>query len=142
LAVFPFECAATAADAAKAAMAAADDALRNIAAYNANPCEDVRSLNGWTAIRCGIAMHIGEVFFGNVGGQDRLDFTVIGGAVNEAARLEALTKRVLRPVVMSQQVGDLLEIPLDDIGHHELKGIVQPVRVFAPKHWKSTAMQV
>ncbi len=142
LAVFPFECAATAADAAKAAMAAADDALRNIAAYNANPCEDVRSLNGWTPIRCGIAMHIGEVFFGNVGGQDRLDFTVIGGAVNEAARLEALTKRVMRPVVMSQQVGDLLEIPLDDIGHHELKGIVQPVRVFAPKHWKSTAMQV
>lgn len=142
LAVFPFTCAATAADAAKAAMAAADEALRNLEAYNANPCEDVRNLNGWTPIRCGIAMHIGEVFFGNVGGQDRLDFTVIGSAVNETARLEALTKRVMRPVVMSQQVGDLLEIPLDDIGHHELKGIVQPVRVFAPKHWKSTAIQV
>jgi len=142
LAVFPFQCAATAADAAKAAMAAADEALRNLDAYNADPCEDVRNLNGWTPIRCGIAMHVGEVFFGNVGGQDRLDFTVIGSAVNEAARLEALTKRVMRPVVMSQQVGDLLEIPLDDIGHHELKGIVQPVRVFAPKHWKSTAIQV
>ncbi len=142
LAVFPFECAHTAADAARAAMAAADEALRNVDAYNANPCEEVRSLNGWTPIRCGIAMHIGEVFFGNVGGQDRLDFTVIGSAVNEAARLEALTKRVMRPVVMSQQVGDLLEIPLDDIGHHDLKGIVEPVRVFAPKHWKSTAMQV
>jgi adenylate cyclase len=142
LAVFPFQCAATAADAAKAAMAAADEALRNLDAYNANPCEDIRSLNGWNPIRCGIAMHIGEVFFGNVGGQDRLDFTVIGSAVNETARLEALTKRVMRPVVMSQQVGDLLEIPLDDIGHHELKGIVQPVRVFAPKHWKSTAIQV
>jgi adenylate cyclase len=142
LAVFPFQCAATAADAAKAAMVAADEALRNLDSYNANPCEDVRSLNGWSPIRCGIAMHIGEVFFGNVGGQDRLDFTVIGSAVNEAARLEALTKRVMRPVVMSQQVGDLLEIPLDDIGHHELKGIVQPVRVFAPKHWKSNAIQV
>ncbi len=142
LAVFPFECAHTAADAARAAMAAADEALRNVDAYNANPCEDIRNLNGWTPIRCGIAMHIGEVFFGNVGGQDRLDFTVIGSAVNEAARLEALTKRVLRPVVMSQQVGELLEIPLDDIGHHELKGIVEPVRVFAPKHWKSTAIQV
>ena len=142
LAVFPFKCAATAADAAKAAMAAADEALRNLDAYNANPCEDVRNLNGWTPIRCGIAMHVGEVFFGNVGGQDRLDFTVIGSAVNEAARLESLTKRVMRPVVMSQQVGDLLEIPLDDIGHHELKGIVQPVRVFAPKHWKSTAIQI
>ncbi len=142
LAVFPFQCAETAADAAKAAMTAADEALRNLDAYNTNPCEDIRSLNGWSPIRCGIAMHIGEVFFGNVGGQDRLDFTVIGSAVNEAARLEALTKRVMRPVVMSQQVADLLEIPLDDIGHHELKGIVQPVRVFAPKHWKSTAIQI
>jgi adenylate cyclase len=85
-------------------------------------------------------MHIGEVFFGNVGGQDRLDFTVIGSAVNEASRLEALTKRVMRPVVMSQEVGDLLKIPLDDIGQHELRGFVQPVRVFAPKHWKSTAI--
>lgn len=142
LAVFPFRCADTAADAAKAAMAAADEALKNLDAYNANPCEDIRCLNGWSPIRCGIAMHIGEVFFGNVGGQDRLDFTVIGSAVNEAARLEGLTKRVMRPVVMSQQVGDLLEIPLDDIGHHELKGFMQPVRVFAPKHWKSTAIQL
>jgi len=141
LAVFPFQCADTAARAAKSAMAAADEAMKNLQAYNANPCEDVRSLNGWTPIRCGIAMHIGEVFFGNVGGQDRLDFTVIGSAVNEASRLEALTKRVMRPVVMSQEVGDLLEIPLDDIGRHELKGIVQPVRVFAPKHWKSTAIE-
>ncbi len=141
LAVFPFQCRDTAAEAAKSAMAAADEAMRNIQAYNANPCEDIRSLNGWTPIRCGIAMHIGEVFFGNVGGQDRLDFTVIGSAVNEASRLEALTKRVMRPVVMSQEVGDLLEIPLDDIGKHELRGFVQPVRVFAPKHWKSTAIE-
>ncbi len=142
LAVFPFESAATAAVAAKAAMNAADQALHNLNAYNANPCEDVRSLNGWQPIRCGIAMHVGEVFFGNVGGVDRLDFTVIGSAVNEAARLEALTKRVMRPVVMSQQVADLLDIELDDIGRHELKGFVKPVRVFAPKHWKSTAIEV
>lgn len=142
LAVFPFQCRDTAAQAAKAAMDAADEAMKNLQAYNANPCEDIRSMNGWTPIRCGIAMHIGEVFFGNVGGQDRLDFTVIGSAVNEASRLEALTKRVMRPVVMSQEVGDLLNIPLDDIGQHELRGFVQPVRVFAPKHWKSTAIEV
>ncbi len=141
MAVFPFQCQKTAAQAARSAMDAADEALKNLQAYNANPCEDVRSLNGWKPIRCGIAMHIGEVFFGNVGGQDRLDFTVIGSAVNEAARLEALTKRVMRPIVMSQQVGDLLKIPLDDIGQHELPGFVQPVRVFAPKHWKSTAIE-
>lgn len=140
LAVFPFQCANTATQAAQSAMDAADEALRNLQAYNTNPCEDVRSLNGWKPIQCGIAMHIGEVFFGNVGGQDRLDFTVIGSAVNEASRLEALTKRVMRPVVMSQEVGDLLKIPLDDIGQHELRGFVQPVRVFAPKHWKSTAI--
>ncbi len=140
LAVFPFECQESAAKAARAAMKAADEALQNLNNYNQNPPPQVADLSGWRPIRCGIAMHVGEVFFGNVGGQDRLDFTVIGSAVNEAARLETLTKRVLRPIVLSSEVADLLEIQLDDLGQHDLKGFSHPVRVFAPKHWKSNAI--
>lgn len=140
LAVFPYECNVTAEQAARAAMAAADKAMRNIDAFNENPPEGLRDLQGWQPLRCGIAMHVGEVFFGNVGGSDRLDFTVIGSAVNEAARLETLTKRVMRPILMSEQVADRLDIALDDLGHHVLQGLSEPVRVFAPKHWKSNAI--
>ena len=118
----------------KPAMDAADEALKNLQAYNANPCEDMRSMNGWTPIRCGIAMHIGEVFFGNVGGQDRLDFTVIGSAVNEASRLEASDQtRDASHVVMSQEVGDLLKIPLDDIGQTRVARISSARPCFRPK---------
>lgn len=49
----------------------------------------------------GIALHVGEVMFGNVGTDDRLDFTIIGRAVNEAARLQDLTKKLKHPVLAS-----------------------------------------
>lgn len=140
LAVFPFSDDKGERDAANAAMAAADKALRNLEAFNANPPPEVAAIAGRKPLRCGIAMHTGEVFFGNVGGQDRLDFTVVGTAVNETARLEQLTKRVMRPVLLSEQVGRQLDIALDDCGEHELKGFARPVRVFAPRHWKSTAI--
>ena len=140
LAVFPFSDAEGERDAANAAMAAADKALRNLEAFNANPPPEVAAIAGRKPLRCGIAMHTGEVFFGNVGGQERLDFTVVGTAVNETARLEQLTKRVMRPVLLSEQVARQLDIALDDCGEHELKGFARPVRVFAPRHWKSTAI--
>jgi adenylate cyclase len=43
-----------------------------------------------------VALHVGEVMYGNVGAEERLDFTVIGRAVNETARLQALTKQISR----------------------------------------------
>ena len=140
LAVFPFTDEQGERDAASDAMAAADKALRNLDAFNANPPADVAAIPGRQPLRCGIAMHSGEVFFGNVGGQDRLDFTVVGSAVNEAARLEQLTKRVMRPILVSEQVARLVNARMDDCGEHELKGFARPVRVFAPKHWKSSAI--
>ncbi|MGB7205521.1 MAG: adenylate/guanylate cyclase domain-containing protein [Anderseniella sp.] len=140
LAVFPYDDENGAGAASRAAMEAADQAMHNMDKLNSNPPDCLKELEGWSPLRFGIAMHNGEVFFGNVGGADRLDFTVIGSAVNEAARLETLTKKVMRPIVMSQDVAKELSIQLDDLGKHELKGIADTVRVFAPKHWKSNAI--
>ena len=51
--------------------------------------------------RCGMALHVGEVSYGNIGAGDRLDFTAIGPAVNLTARLEPLTKQLERPLLVS-----------------------------------------
>ena len=53
------------------------------------------------AIRFGIALHLGEVYYGNIGAPGRLDFTVIGPAVNQASRLEKLSAELGRNIVTS-----------------------------------------
>ncbi|MBL0372068.1 adenylate/guanylate cyclase domain-containing protein [Rhizobium sp. KVB221] len=83
----------------------------------------------------GVGVHLGEVMYGNIGSQKRLDFTVIGPAVNLASRLETLTKEVKRPVLMSkafvEKAGCASEV--DGLGVFTLKGIETPVDVFALK---------
>jgi adenylate cyclase len=61
--------------------------------------------------------------FGNVGAPGRLDFTVIGPAVNEAARLEAMCKTLSQPLVISAEVARLLPEPLVSLGVHALRGV-------------------
>ncbi len=64
--------------------------------------QDVYSLDAFgRSLEVGIALHVGEVMYGNVGTDERLDFTVIGRAVNEAARLQGLTKQLGHPVLAS-----------------------------------------
>ena len=58
-------------------------------------------------LKFGISLHVGEVVYGNVGTDRRLDFTVIGPAVNESARLEELTKSLNVPVVASARFADV-----------------------------------
>lgn len=116
---------------AKAALAAARSALAGIERLNAEPPEALAAVDGWRPLRTGIALHRGEVFFGNVGAPDRLDFTVIGRAVNVASRVEALCKPLDRPLLLTADVAALVGEALDDLGTHTLKGVVEPVRVFA-----------
>ena len=80
----------------------------------------------------GLSLHLGHVAYGNIGSPTRLDFTVIGAAVNLASRLEGLCRTLGYPIVMSDAVASRLgEAQLVDAGSHPLKGIAEPVHVWA-----------
>jgi len=96
----------------------------------------VEALNGtWAArthrpISCGVALHVGKVSYGNIGAADRLDFTVIGPAVNLAARLEQLTRRVGTRIVLSEDFATALAETAVPLGEFALKGISKGQVVF------------
>lgn len=70
----------------------------------------------------GLALHIGDVLYGNVGGGNRLDFTCIGPAVNMAARLEKLSGELRRPIVASAEFARHVPGAFESLGEFELKG--------------------
>ncbi|GGD24692.1 adenylate/guanylate cyclase domain-containing protein [Aureimonas glaciei] len=88
---------------------------------------------GHDALGYGIGIHVGDVMYGNIGSQKRLDFTVIGPAVNVASRLETLTKEVKRPVLVSRAFAEMAGQmdAMDPVGFHPLKGLGEPLEVFA-----------
>jgi adenylate cyclase len=81
----------------------------------------------------GIGVHVGDVMYGNIGSRRRLDFTVIGPAVNVASRLESLTKEVKRPVLLSRAFVAMagLEERFENLGSFPLRGLGEPIDVFA-----------
>jgi adenylate cyclase len=87
---------------------------------------------GRDPLACGLALHLGEVEFGNIGTRRRLDFTVIGPAVNHASRLQDLTKRLGQPILASASFAAACSEDLRPIGTHALRGVTKPVAVFAP----------
>lgn len=110
------------------ALEATREAFAQLDALNAR-----RSQRGAPTVRFGLALHVGEVNYGNIGGAGRLDFTCIGPAVNLAARLEALTGKLEIPVVVSEAFAEASGVPVEALGEHALKGVPGPTRVFQPK---------
>jgi adenylate cyclase len=117
--------------AAEAAFAAAQQAQDKVAALN-----ETESAAGHAPMALDIALHAGELTYGNIGAAERLDFTVIGPAVNEATRLEALCKQLGASILVSEsfaRAASGLAGTLRSVGLHRLRGVREPQEVFAPR---------
>jgi adenylate cyclase len=81
-----------------------------------------------------LGLHIGEVFYGNIGSSERLDFTVVGPAVNEVARIAAMCRSVERNVLLSQAFADAMARlergQLISVGRYALRGVERPQELF------------
>jgi adenylate cyclase len=108
-------------------LAAARTARERVDARNAE-----RQAAGLPLIECGLALHLGSVHYGNIGAPDRLDFTVIGPAVNHAARLETLGAELGEPIIVSASVAAAAPVELRPLGEHRLRGVEVAQKVFAP----------
>ncbi len=129
MAIFPVrEGGPSAPELCRAALRASAEALAGLRVVNAR-----RQETGRPAIAFGLALHAGEVAYGNIGGSSRLDFTCIGPAVNLAARLEGLTATVGREVVTSEAFAALVPDAVEPLGSFELKGVDGTPSVFAPR---------
>ena len=105
-------------------IAAGRDAFAAIAALNA-----ARESAGQPTMELDLALHIGDVLYGNVGAEGRLDFTVIGPAVNEASRIEGMCSELDRNWLVSQAFYDFAchcTDQLEAMGQHRLRGITGP----------------
>jgi len=93
-----------------------------------------RRENGEPALVLDLALHLGEVLYGNVGSPTRLDFTVIGPAVNEASRMEAMCSPLDRNLLISSAFADAMPADrgheLVALGRHGLRGVRAPVELF------------
>lgn len=126
LIVFPIDDNSSRQTACKAAIDAAIDAQSTLASLNHR-----RRRHGQPEIEFGVGLNVGEVVYGNVGAPDRLDFTVMGPAVNRTARLESLTKELDRNILFSKDFAELIDDPVQSLGEHNMKGIAEPQAVFA-----------
>jgi adenylate cyclase len=70
-----------------------------------------------------IALHYGTVIYGNVGAADRLDFTVIGPAVNRVSRIETVAKSLDLPLIVSDDFANAYSGTLKSLGQHQLRGL-------------------
>jgi adenylate cyclase len=112
------------------ALDAAVETLRRLEVLNAKRAEA-----GLPTATVDVALHIGEVLYGNVGATDRLDFTVIGPAVNEVTRIEALCEPLRNTVLVSAEFAAALgnaDDCLVSLGHHRLRGVREAKEIFAP----------
>jgi class 3 adenylate cyclase/uncharacterized protein (DUF427 family) len=111
--------------AAERAIDAAQAAQREIGLLNQERIE-----RGANAIGFGIGMHIGNLMYGNIGTPGRLDFTVIGSAVNEASRIEGMCKTLNQNILLSAEFARHFPTRLVSLGRHTLRGVSTAQELF------------
>ena len=127
LAIFPIRADGLSEQAAcEHALAAAADSETRMAALNTERAE-----LGHDPLNFGLGLHLGDVMYGNIGVPERVEFSVIGPAANEAARLEDLTKTLGHPILVSETFANALEAEWKSLGLHQLRGVGEPMEVFA-----------
>ncbi len=111
-------------DACRAAFEAAREGLAALEQSNA------AEPPGGILLRAGFALHHGQVSYGNIGAEDRLDFTVIGPDVNLTSRIERLCREMGRELIMSGDFAAQLEADMYEIGHFRLRGFARMQMLF------------
>ena len=94
---------------------------------------DERGRHKLEALDYGLGLHVGDVMFGNIGVPERLEFSVIGPAANEVARIESLTKTLGRRTLASAEFARSVPRYWESTGEHALKGVSTAVEVMALK---------
>lgn len=129
LAIFPMRDDLDRDNKCRIALAAAEEALESLRDLN-----DLRASAGKRPLRVGIGLHAGSVSYGNIGAligaSARLDFTVIGPAVNLAARIEGLCRELDRPLLASKALASPCGSKLVPLGKYPLRGFSKPQEVF------------
>ncbi|HEX6102161.1 MAG TPA: adenylate/guanylate cyclase domain-containing protein [Alphaproteobacteria bacterium] len=108
-----------------AALAAAWDARSRVDALN-----ERRETSGEPALEFGLALHVGDVMYGNLGVPQRMQFTVIGAAANEAARLAGMCKDLARWVLVSSAFPRCFPGQMVSLGRHVMRGVDAPEEIF------------
>jgi len=127
LAIFPLDGTQTQAAAARNALAAAYEAVAAANSIAGDP-----HMTGEPPLKIVVALHVGTAFYGNIGAAERLDFTVIGPAVNLVSRIEAIGKALNLPIIVSDDFARAYAAPLTSLGLHTLRGLTTPHELFAP----------
>ncbi|MEO1143222.1 MAG: adenylate/guanylate cyclase domain-containing protein, partial [Pseudomonadota bacterium] len=126
LGIFPFENDTE----LKSAVCAANNALsRTIQKANEN--NELRAKEGLERFNYGVALNAGDVMFGNIGIPSRLTFSAIGPTVNEAARIEQMTKLLQRTALAGKDIAQIAPDNWTSVGSHKLEGMLDPVELFA-----------
>ena len=109
-------------------LAAAEDAFARVAALNVRRAADNRPTTGFY-----LSLHVGEVFYGNIGSADRLDFTVIGPAVNEVTRINGMCRSLEQDLVLSSAFAEAAgpaRARLCGLGRYALRGVARSQELF------------
>ena len=125
MAIFPAE---DRARACAAALKAAKEARAAVEALNAR-----RIAEGLPATDMYLGLHLGVVFYGNIGSTERLDFTVVGPAVNEVSRIAAMCRSVDQPILISADFAESFageRRPFVSVGRYALRGVGKPQELY------------